>query len=56
MSTMIPIIWIVELDLLDKRIHRNQTTVAPSQENHSGVSSLVKKVGLVYLKGHQAGS
>lgn len=40
MSTMIPIIWIVELDLLDKRVNRNQTTVASTQEINSGVSGL----------------
>lgn len=38
MSTMIPIIWIVELDLLEGRItNGNETTVTPIPSN-SGVS------------------
>lgn len=41
MSTMIPVIWIVELDLLDKRVNGNETTVAPSLESNSGVSGLI---------------
>ncbi|KAJ7394669.1 hypothetical protein OS493_000490 [Desmophyllum pertusum] len=37
MSTMIPIIWIVELDLLDKRIsNQNQTTTVQSQGSNPG--------------------